>query len=35
VENGSADETFDIGQDTGTPVNDFYNVLFKFTGQVE
>jgi arylsulfatase len=28
----SADETFDIGEDTGTPVNHDYDVPFRFTG---
>ena len=28
----SADETFDIGEDTGTPVSEDYHVPFKFTG---
>jgi len=28
----SADETLDIGEDTGTPVSDDYHVPFKFTG---
>ena len=29
------DETFDIGSDTGTPVNDDdYQVPFKFTGKL-
>jgi arylsulfatase len=31
----SFDETFDIGEDTGTPVNENYDVPFKFTGQIE
>lgn len=31
----SLDETFDIGEDTGTPVNDAYDVPFKFTGQIQ
>lgn len=30
------DETFDIGSDTGTPVNDQdYQVPFKFTGKID
>lgn len=29
------DETFDIGEDTGTPVNLDYDVPFKFTGKIE
>ncbi len=31
----SFDETFDIGEDTGTPVSEGYDVPFKFTGQIE
>ncbi len=31
----SFDETFDIGEDTGTPVSEDYEVPFKFTGQIE
>ena len=31
----SMDETFDVGEDTGTPVNLSYDVPFKFTGQIE
>ncbi len=31
----SFDETFDVGEDTGTPVNEDYNVPFKFTGKIE
>ncbi len=31
----SIDETFDIGEDTGTPVNLSYDVPFKFTGTIE
>jgi len=31
----SIDETFDVGEDTGTPVNLNYDVPFKFTGQIE
>jgi arylsulfatase A-like enzyme len=28
----SADETFDVGEDTGTPVSEDYKVPFRFTG---
>jgi arylsulfatase A-like enzyme len=28
----SADETFDVGEDTGTPVSEDYHVPFRFTG---
>ena len=31
----SADETFDIGEDTGTPVSEDYHVPFKFTGTID
>jgi arylsulfatase A-like enzyme len=31
----SADETLDIGEDTGTPVSEDYAVPFKFTGTIE
>jgi arylsulfatase A-like enzyme len=31
----SMDETFDVGEDTGTPVNLSYDVPFKFTGTIE
>jgi arylsulfatase len=31
----SFDETFDVGEDTGTPVSEEYDVPFKFTGQIE
>jgi arylsulfatase len=31
----SGDETFDIGEDTGTPVSDVYDVPFKFAGTIE
>ncbi len=31
----SVDETFDVGADTGTPVNLDYDVPFKFTGTIE
>jgi hypothetical protein len=30
----SADETFDVGEDTGTPVNHDYDVPFGFTGEL-
>ncbi len=30
----SADETLDIGEDTGTPVSEDYHVPFKFTGNL-
>jgi arylsulfatase len=30
----SADETLDIGEDTGTPVSEDYHVPFKFTGSL-
>jgi arylsulfatase A-like enzyme len=30
----SADETFDVGEDTGTPVSEDYHVPFKFTGTI-
>jgi arylsulfatase len=30
----SADETLDIGEDTGTPVSEEYHVPFKFTGKL-
>jgi arylsulfatase len=30
----SADETFDVGEDTGTPVNRDYDVPFRFTGEL-
>jgi len=30
----SADETFDIGLDTGSPVSDQYASPFKFTGAI-
>ena len=29
------DETLDIGFDTGTPLNDDYELPFKFTGTVK
>jgi hypothetical protein len=31
----SGDGTFDVGEDTGTPVSEEYEVPFKFTGQIE
>lgn len=31
----SFDETFDIGEDTGIPVREDYDVPFKFTGKIE
>jgi arylsulfatase len=31
----SLDETFDIGEDTGTPVSEGYDVPFRFTGKIE
>jgi arylsulfatase A-like enzyme len=31
----SLDETFDIGEDTGSPVSEDYDVPFKFTGRIE
>jgi len=31
----SADETLDIGEDTGTPVSEDYHVPFKFTGTID
>ena len=31
----SLDETFDVGEDTGTPVNLDYDVPFKFTGEIK
>ena len=31
----SLDETLDIGEDTGTPVSEDYQVPFKFTGELE
>src|SRR4029077_4668640 len=31
----SADETLDIGEDTGTPVSEDYQVPFKFTGTLK
>jgi arylsulfatase len=30
----SADETLDIGEDTGTPVSEDYHIPFKFTGTI-
>jgi hypothetical protein len=29
------DETFDVGEDTGTPVDLTYDVPFAFTGQID
>ena len=29
------DETLDVGEDAGTPVNLSYDVPFKFTGKIE
>ena len=31
----SADETLDIGEDTGTPVSEDYQVPLKFTGALK
>jgi arylsulfatase A-like enzyme len=31
----SFDETFDVGEDTGTPVSENYDVPFAFTGRIE
>jgi len=31
----SFDETFDVGEDTGTPVSEDYDVPFAFTGRIE
>jgi arylsulfatase A-like enzyme len=31
----SADETLDVGEDTGTPVSEDYQVPFKFTGNLK
>lgn len=31
----SFDETFDVDEDTGTPVSEDYDVPFEFTGQIE
>jgi arylsulfatase len=31
----SLDETLDIGEDTGTPVSEDYQVPFKFSGEIE
>jgi len=31
----SGDETFDVGEDTGTPVSDDYDVPFRFNGDIE
>lgn len=29
------DETFDVGEDTGTPVDLAYDVPFRFTGTID
>lgn len=31
----SADETFDVGEDTDTPINRDYDVPFEFTGELQ
>jgi arylsulfatase len=31
----SADETFDTGEDTGSPVSDLYKTPFRFTGTIQ
>ena len=31
----SADETLDVGEDTGTPVSEDYHVPFRFTGDLK
>jgi len=31
----SADETMDVGEDTGTPASEDYHVPFKFTGDLK
>jgi hypothetical protein len=31
----SADETFDIGLDSGSPVSNFYQSPFRFTGAIK
>jgi arylsulfatase A-like enzyme len=31
----SLDETLDVGEDTGTPVSEDYDVPFRFTGKIE
>jgi arylsulfatase len=31
----SIDETFDVGEDSGTPVNHTYDVPFRFTGRLD
>jgi len=31
----SSDETFDVGEDSGTPVNRDYDVPFRFTGELQ
>jgi arylsulfatase len=30
----SSDETFDVGEDSGTPVNRDYDVPFRFTAEL-
>jgi hypothetical protein len=31
----SADETFDIGQDSGTPASEAYRAPYRFNGMIE
>jgi arylsulfatase len=31
----SADETFDTGEDTGSPVSDLYKAPFRFAGTIK
>src|SRR5208283_6087657 len=31
----TVDETFDVGMDTGSPVDDSYELPFKFTGTID
>ena len=31
----SIDEAFDVGEDSGTPVNHTYDVPFRFTGRLD
>ena len=31
----TVDETFDVGSDTRTPVNDDYKLPFRFTGTID
>jgi len=31
----SIDESFDVGEDSGTPVNHTYDVPFRFTGSLD